>query len=146
MCRSLIAYSVEFALLLQWVGEVTDLDNCFVTISSYSDARSDPFPWCTQYLLHCNEIVRRNMNVEQGVTKRYRLSWLSNSALVRVYEHKSRGGGGGCGGFSANEYPYRCAHGAQINFGELTPYLTYDVETAHWLIVTVTSLGGSPTA
>jgi hypothetical protein len=39
----------------------------------------------------------------QGVTKRYRLSWLTNS--------------------SANEY--RCAHGAQINFGDLTPYLTY---------------------
>jgi hypothetical protein len=25
---------------------------------------------------------------------------------------------------SANEYS--CAHGAQINFGDLTPYLTYD--------------------
>jgi hypothetical protein len=32
------------------------------------------------------------------------------------------GGGGGCG-FSANEYSF--AHGAQINFGDLTPYLTY---------------------
>jgi hypothetical protein len=32
------------------------------------------------------------------------------------------GGGGGLGG-SANEYS--CAHGAQINFGELTLYLTY---------------------
>ncbi len=31
------------------------------------------------------------------------------------------GGGGGCG-VSANEY--RCAHGAQINVGDLTPYLT----------------------
>ncbi len=53
----------------------------------------------------------------QGVTKRCRLSWLTNSALV--YEHK-------CGGeglrVSANEYS--CAHGAQINFGDLTPYLT----------------------
>jgi hypothetical protein len=28
----------------------------------------------------------------------------------------------GCGA-SANEYS--CAHGAQINFGDLTPYLTY---------------------
>jgi hypothetical protein len=26
-------------------------------------------------------------------------------------------------GVSANEYS--CAHGAQINFGDLTPYLTY---------------------
>jgi hypothetical protein len=30
--------------------------------------------------------------------------------------------GGGCG-VSANEYS--CAHGAQIIFGDLTPYLTY---------------------
>ncbi len=36
------------------------------------------------------------------------------------------GGGGGEGdcGFSANDYS--CAHGAQINFGDLTPYSTYD--------------------
>ncbi len=27
----------------------------------------------------------------------------------------------------ANEYS--CAHGAQINFGDLTPYLTYDRNT-----------------
>ncbi len=32
-------------------------------------------------------------------------------------------GGGGGYGVSANEYS--CAHGAQINFGDLTPYLTY---------------------
>jgi hypothetical protein len=32
-------------------------------------------------------------------------------------------GGEGCG-VSANEYS--CAHGAQINFRDLTPYLTYD--------------------
>ncbi len=30
---------------------------------------------------------------------------------------------GGGGGASANEYSY--AHGAQINFGDLTPYFTY---------------------
>jgi hypothetical protein len=29
----------------------------------------------------------------------------------------------GGGGVSANEYS--CTHGAQINFGDLTPYLTY---------------------
>ncbi len=39
-----------------------------------------------------------------------------------IYEPKY-GGGGGCGGVSANEYS--CAHGAQINFADLTPYLTY---------------------
>jgi hypothetical protein len=46
-------------------------------------------------------------------------SILANSALL--YEPKW-GGGGGCG-VLANEYS--CAHGAQINFGDLTPYLTY---------------------
>jgi hypothetical protein len=34
-----------------------------------------------------------------------------------------RGGGRSCG-VSANEYT--CTHGAQINFGDLTPYLIYD--------------------
>jgi hypothetical protein len=47
-------------------------------------------------------------------------TWLTNSALV--YEPKC-GGGSGCG-VSANEYS--CAHGAQINFGDLTPRLTYE--------------------
>ncbi len=58
-----------------------------------------------------------------GVTKRFNLSWLANSTLV--YEPKCGGKGGwGCG-VSANEYS--CVHGAQINFGDLTPYLTYTV-------------------
>jgi hypothetical protein len=35
------------------------------------------------------------------------------------------GGGGGCG-VSANEYS--CAHGAQINFGDLNTYLTHDLK------------------
>ncbi len=62
----------------------------------------------------------------KGITKRCCLSWLTNSALV--YEPKCWGSGGG-GSFgvslSANEYSY--AHDAQINFGDLTPYLTYGV-------------------
>jgi hypothetical protein len=33
------------------------------------------------------------------------------------------GGGGGVNGISANEYS--CAHGTQINFGYLTPCLTF---------------------
>jgi hypothetical protein len=58
------------------------------------------------------ELVR--LEVSQGVTKKCRLSWMTNSALV--YEPKC--GGKGCGGkgcrVSANEYS--CAHGAQIDF------------------------------
>jgi hypothetical protein len=52
----------------------------------------------------------------QGVTKRCRLSWLTNSALV--YEPNAGGWGRVCG-ISANEHS--CAHGAQINFGNITP-------------------------
>jgi hypothetical protein len=54
-----------------------------------------------------------------GVTKRGRLSWLTNNALVC---ERGVGGGGGYG-VSANEYG--CSHGAQVNFGDLTPYLAY---------------------
>jgi hypothetical protein len=50
----------------------------------------------------------------QGVTKRCRLSWLTDSSLV--YKPKCRGGW--LRGLS-------CVHGAQIIFGDLTPYLTY---------------------
>ncbi len=57
----------------------------------------------------------------QGVTERCRLSWLTNSCLVQ-YMSPTAGGGGGCG-VSANEYS--CAHLAQINFEDLTPYLPY---------------------
>jgi hypothetical protein len=63
-------------------------------------------------------------NIGQGVTKRCRLSWLTISALV--YEPKC-GGMGGCG-MSAHEY--NCPHGVQINSGDLTPYLTYDIVKA----------------
>jgi hypothetical protein len=55
----------------------------------------------------------------RGVTKRCRLSW-----LTLVYEPIS--GGGGDFGVSANEYS--CAHGAQMNFEDLTPYLIIILE------------------
>jgi hypothetical protein len=38
------------------------------------------------------------------------------------------GGVAACG-VSANEYS--CAHGAQIKFGDLTPYLSYDTEYSY---------------
>ncbi len=58
---------------------------------------------------------------DQGVTRRCRLPWPTNSALVSMSQN---GGRWGSCGVSANEYS--CAHGAQINFGDLTPYLTND--------------------
>jgi hypothetical protein len=60
----------------------------------------------------------------QGVTKRCRLSLLTNSALL--YESQCRKGGGGAG-----SQPMSTAeriitwHRAQINFGDLHPYLIY---------------------
>ncbi len=64
----------------------------------------------------------KTLDRDQGVTKRCRLSWLTDRALV--YEPKC-GGIGVCCGVSTNEYS--CAHGAQINFGDFTPCLTYDL-------------------
>ncbi len=66
---------------------------------------------------------------QQGVTKRCRLSLLTNCApRIRV---PMRGEGGVCG-VSANEYS--CAHitwhGAQIKFGDLPPYLTYGFQSS----------------
>jgi hypothetical protein len=73
-------------------------------------------------------VPTRKVHVEQyrpiigsrGVTKRCRLSWLANSALINELNCGVREGGS-CG-VSANEYSG--AYGAQINFGDLTPYLT----------------------
>ncbi len=65
----------------------------------------------------------------QRVTKRCRLSLLTNSALViRV---QMRGEGVSCG--LAGSQPMSAAvhitwHGAQINFGDLPQYLTYGIE------------------
>jgi hypothetical protein len=59
-----------------------------------------------QYLAHRYTLPR-------GVTKRCRLSWLTNSALV--YEPKCGGGGGY--GVPANVY---IIVRAQINFGDLS--------------------------
>ncbi len=62
---------------------------------------------------------------DQEVTKRCRrLSWLTNSTLV--YTSPNAGGRGGLSGLS--QWVYSCAHHgtwSPINFGDLTPYLTY---------------------
>jgi hypothetical protein len=66
---------------------------------------------------HCHVVVR------QGVTKRCRLSLLTNSALV--YESKFRGEGVVAGCQPLSTAVHITWHGAQINFGDLLPYLTY---------------------
>jgi hypothetical protein len=58
------------------------------------------------------------------------VSWLTNSALVR-----SNAGGGGLRIVSANEYS--CGHVAQINFENLTPYLTYELEIEKVVVVSL---------
>ncbi len=66
---------------------------------------------------------RPGMQKDQGVTKRCRLSLLTNSALVILVQMRGRGG-------VAWSQPMSTAvhitwHGSQINFGDLPPYLTY---------------------
>jgi hypothetical protein len=62
----------------------------------------------------------------QGVTKRCRLSWLTNSALVYDPKCLERRGGGELRGLSQRVQLYT---GAQINLGDLTPYLTCKCST-----------------
>ncbi len=68
--------------------------------------------------------VLYNYTVNRGVTKICRLSWLTNSALE--YEPKC-GGGGRVAGSQPMSTAVHSAHGVQINFGDLTPYLTYGI-------------------
>ncbi len=63
--------------------------------------------------------------VMQGVTKRCRLSWLTNSALV--YASPNAWEWGVAGSQTMRTAVHITCHGAQINFGDLTPYLTYVV-------------------
>jgi hypothetical protein len=53
-------------------------------------------------------------------------SILADHERPRIRAQMLGGGGGGCG-VSDNEYS--CAHGSQINFGDLTAYLAYDWRT-----------------
>ncbi len=61
--------------------------------------------------------------IYQGVTitKRCRLSWLTNSA---AYLSPNAGGGRACGGLSQWVQLYT---EAQINFGDIAPYLTFGI-------------------
>ncbi len=77
--------------------------------------------WKTSFILEIIFFGYYQLILYQGVTKRCRLSWLPDSALV--YEPKY-GGMGGRGGWGVSANECSCAHGAQINFRDLTPYLT----------------------
>ncbi len=82
--------------------------------SPFSPVSSGAAVWRAQ---SCSSAVPWN----QGVIMSCRLSWLTNSALV--YEPKcGERGGGGLWGLSQSVQLYT---GAQINFGDLSPYLTY---------------------
>jgi hypothetical protein len=60
----------------------------------------------------------------RGSQRGGRLPWLTNSALV--YEPKCQWGGGrGVPRSQPKSTAVQCAHGAQINFGDLAPYLTH---------------------
>jgi hypothetical protein len=64
--------------------------------------------------------------IQQQVTKRYRLSWLTYSALV--YEPKCRGRGGVAGSQPMSAGVHRSPN----IFGDLTPYLTYGIQGANF--------------
>ncbi len=76
--------------------------------------------FCRFSLMHLR-ILYWAKNCGQGVTNRCRKSWLTNSALI--YEPKSGGGE------SLSQW-VQLNTGAQINFGDLTPYLTYGYNNA----------------
>ncbi len=85
------------------------------------DMRVYIFDWPLEREI-CKPVLKLDFTahgIMQEVTKRYRLSCLTNSALV--YEPNAKWGGE-LRGFSQWVQLYT---GAQINFGDLTPYLTY---------------------
>ncbi len=67
---------------------------------------------------------------KEGVTKRCRLSLLTNCA--HVYESKCGGRGGVAGSQPMNTAVHITWHGAQVNFGDLPPYLTYAYKYRSW--------------
>jgi hypothetical protein len=81
------------------------------------------WPFGGKYIIHMGPPpfpIQTTVLLEQGVTKRCRLSWLTKLAPSYCIWAQIRGGPG-CG-VSANEHS--CEHRALINFGDLNPYLT----------------------
>jgi hypothetical protein len=94
----------DWAWVIHWKGDQCILSLCHTKVQTFDE--------CV--------FGFKFRRVDAGCHKGCRLSWLTNSALV--YEPNDRDPRGSCG-ISASECS--CAHGAQINFGDLTPYLTY---------------------
>ncbi len=82
---------------------------CSATGSAHSTSLSGRTAWCL-------------LSPSQGVTKRRRLSWLTNSALV--YEPKY-GEWGGEGVLGSLPIMSAAVHSSPNKLGDLTPYLTY---------------------
>jgi hypothetical protein len=74
-----------------------------------------------QYSILASEHILGLKVQNQGVTKICRLSWLTNIAPSNMIP---TAGEGVCGA-SANENSCAQSHGSQINFGDLTPCLTF---------------------
>ncbi len=84
------------------------------------------YPTYTDPYIHADRICDTILNtVTKGLqlTKRWRHSWLTNSALV--CEPKCGVEGGVAGSQPMCTAVHITWHGAQINFGDLPPYLTY---------------------
>ncbi len=79
----------------------------------------------TKTTVHCSPLFLHGQ--DQGVTKKSHLSWLTNSALVYEPKYRERRGEGGLRDVSQRIQLYT---GAQINFGDLTPNLTYGQDTS----------------
>ncbi len=79
-------------------------------------------------LLRIPSLAWTGISLEQGVTRRCRLSLLTNNALVYRVPMLGGGGRGVAGSQPMNASVHITWHGAQINFGDIPPYLTYGLE------------------
>ncbi len=97
--------------------------NC-VDINSY---HLPVYNWIVTSWLGNNLISYCHVYVCQGVTKRCRLSLLTNSALVIRVLMRGQWGVAGSQPQPMSTAVHITWHGAQINFGNLPTYLTYGV-------------------
>jgi hypothetical protein len=106
-------------MLIQLVAIAPTMDNICRPLF-FAASRHRNFSIYSNFLLICSSPARNT------VSSMYRGGHKEMSSilvpLAPSYMSPNAGEGGSCG-VSANEYS--CAYGAQINFGGLTPFLTY---------------------